>query len=185
MSEGAREWARVLVTLSVPLEVSCWLAQPLHFASVSLLSFLTRRWPLHLRLSVWQEAATAVAVVAKEDEDDVSDKNSESDEGEADKDSPSERDEDSDKQSDTEVDEMGGDDEEVSGQNVTPSVIGVLEFSVWDWNGARVDSIIHSMNTGWHPDNYDVMFMHLFEGSNLKKNVFKKKKNIILIKGKS
>uniref|UniRef100_A0A668TDT6 J domain-containing protein n=1 Tax=Oreochromis aureus TaxID=47969 RepID=A0A668TDT6_OREAU len=35
-----------------------------------------------------------------------------SDEGEANKDSPSERDEDSDKQSDTEVDEMAGDDEE-------------------------------------------------------------------------
>uniref|UniRef100_A0A8D0D3V4 Translocation protein SEC63 homolog n=1 Tax=Sander lucioperca TaxID=283035 RepID=A0A8D0D3V4_SANLU len=52
------------------------------------------------------------AAAVKEDEDEVSDKGSESDEGEANKDSPSERDEDSDKQSDTEVDEIAGDDEE-------------------------------------------------------------------------
>lgn len=80
-----------------------------HHAAGVILPYL----PLTEPPSVWQEAAAAVAVVAKEDEDDVSDKGSESDEGEADKDSPSERDEDSDKQSDTEVDEMGGDDEEV------------------------------------------------------------------------
>uniref|UniRef100_A0AAQ5YZ60 J domain-containing protein n=1 Tax=Amphiprion ocellaris TaxID=80972 RepID=A0AAQ5YZ60_AMPOC len=55
--------------------------------------------------------ATSTAA-AKEEEDEASDKGSESDEGEANKDSPSERDEDSDKQSDTEVDEMAGDDEE-------------------------------------------------------------------------
>uniref|UniRef100_A0A8C2ZUV1 SEC63 homolog, protein translocation regulator n=1 Tax=Cyclopterus lumpus TaxID=8103 RepID=A0A8C2ZUV1_CYCLU len=54
------------------------------------------------------------AVVVKEEEEEASDKGSESDEAEAEanKDSPSERDEDSDKQSDTEVDEMAGDDEE-------------------------------------------------------------------------
>ncbi|XP_031726178.1 translocation protein SEC63 homolog [Anarrhichthys ocellatus] len=59
-------------------------------------------------------AATAAAVVVKEEEEEASDKGSESDEAEAEanKDSPSERDEDSDKQSDTEVDEMAGDDEE-------------------------------------------------------------------------
>ncbi|KAM9783059.1 translocation protein SEC63 homolog [Neosynchiropus ocellatus] len=56
-------------------------------------------------------AATA-ATAAKEEDDEASDKSCESDEGEANKDSPSERDEDSDKQSDTEVDEMAGDDEE-------------------------------------------------------------------------
>ncbi|XP_037100520.1 translocation protein SEC63 homolog isoform X2 [Syngnathus acus] len=49
---------------------------------------------------------------AKEEDEEVSDKGSESDEAETNKDSPSERDEDSDKQSDTEVDEMAGDDEE-------------------------------------------------------------------------
>lgn len=59
-----------------------------------------------------QEAAPAAATV-KEDDEDASGKGSESDEGEANKDSPSERDDDSDKQSDTEVDEMAGDDEEV------------------------------------------------------------------------
>uniref|UniRef100_A0A3Q3AWI7 Translocation protein SEC63 homolog n=1 Tax=Kryptolebias marmoratus TaxID=37003 RepID=A0A3Q3AWI7_KRYMA len=48
----------------------------------------------------------------KEEEDEASDKGSESDEAEANKDSLSERDEDSDKQSDTEVDEVAGDDEE-------------------------------------------------------------------------
>ncbi|XP_076025582.1 translocation protein SEC63 homolog isoform X2 [Genypterus blacodes] len=57
-------------------------------------------------------ATTATSAVAKEDEDEASDKGSESEEGEANKDSPSERDEDSDKQSDTEVDEIAGDDEE-------------------------------------------------------------------------
>uniref|UniRef100_A0A672G2P2 J domain-containing protein n=1 Tax=Salarias fasciatus TaxID=181472 RepID=A0A672G2P2_SALFA len=56
--------------------------------------------------------APSAAAATKEDDDDASDKGSESDEGEANKDSPSERDEDSDKQSDTEVDEMAGDDEE-------------------------------------------------------------------------
>uniref|UniRef100_A0A8C2ZTR4 SEC63 homolog, protein translocation regulator n=1 Tax=Cyclopterus lumpus TaxID=8103 RepID=A0A8C2ZTR4_CYCLU len=57
---------------------------------------------------------TTAAVVVKEEEEEASDKGSESDEAEAEanKDSPSERDEDSDKQSDTEVDEMAGDDEE-------------------------------------------------------------------------
>ncbi|XP_064196488.1 translocation protein SEC63 homolog isoform X2 [Anguilla rostrata] len=54
----------------------------------------------------------APAAAAKEEDEDASDKGSDSDEGEATKDSPSERDEESDKQSDTEVDEMGGDDEE-------------------------------------------------------------------------
>uniref|UniRef100_A0A8D3DQP3 Translocation protein SEC63 homolog n=1 Tax=Scophthalmus maximus TaxID=52904 RepID=A0A8D3DQP3_SCOMX len=62
-------------------------------------------------LNVVAATATAAASV-KEEEDEASDKGSESDEGEANKDSPSERDEDSDKQSDTEVDEMAGDDEE-------------------------------------------------------------------------
>ncbi|KAJ8355658.1 hypothetical protein SKAU_G00184520 [Synaphobranchus kaupii] len=57
-------------------------------------------------------AAAAAATPAKEEDEDASDKGSDSDEGEANKDSPSERDEESDKQSDTEVDEMGGDDEE-------------------------------------------------------------------------
>uniref|UniRef100_A0A3B4UGU9 SEC63 homolog, protein translocation regulator n=1 Tax=Seriola dumerili TaxID=41447 RepID=A0A3B4UGU9_SERDU len=56
--------------------------------------------------------AASSAVAVKEEEDEASDKGSESDEGEANKDSPSERDDDSDKQSDTEVDEMAGDDEE-------------------------------------------------------------------------
>uniref|UniRef100_A0A3P9CE52 Translocation protein SEC63 homolog n=1 Tax=Maylandia zebra TaxID=106582 RepID=A0A3P9CE52_9CICH len=55
---------------------------------------------------------STATVATKEEDDDGSDKGSESDEGEANKDSPSERDEDSDKQSDTEVDEMAGDDEE-------------------------------------------------------------------------
>lgn len=50
---------------------------------------------------------------SKEEEDDLSDKGSESDEAEGNKDSPSERDEESDKQSDTELDEIAGDDEEV------------------------------------------------------------------------
>lgn len=50
---------------------------------------------------------------SKEEEDDLSDKGSESDEAEGNKDSPSERDEESDKQSDNELDEIGGDDEEV------------------------------------------------------------------------
>uniref|UniRef100_A0A8C2ZVD9 Translocation protein SEC63 homolog n=1 Tax=Cyclopterus lumpus TaxID=8103 RepID=A0A8C2ZVD9_CYCLU len=59
-------------------------------------------------------AGSVPAVVVKEEEEEASDKGSESDEAEAEanKDSPSERDEDSDKQSDTEVDEMAGDDEE-------------------------------------------------------------------------
>ncbi|TNN71634.1 Translocation protein SEC63 [Liparis tanakae] len=61
-------------------------------------------------------AVRTSAVVVKEEEEEASDKGSESDEAEAEaeanKDSPSERDEDSDKQSDTEVDEMAGDDEE-------------------------------------------------------------------------
>lgn len=54
-----------------------------------------------------------VAVATKEEEEDLSDKGSESEEAEGNKDSPSERDEESDKQSDTEVDEIAGDDEEV------------------------------------------------------------------------
>uniref|UniRef100_A0A3Q2XM63 Translocation protein SEC63 homolog n=1 Tax=Hippocampus comes TaxID=109280 RepID=A0A3Q2XM63_HIPCM len=57
----------------------------------------------------WQEAPSAAK---EEEEEEVSDKGSESDEGETSKYSPRERDEDSDKQSDTEVDEMAGDDEE-------------------------------------------------------------------------
>lgn len=58
---------------------------------------------------------SAAASTTKEEDDEASDKGSESDEGETNKDSPSERDEESDKQSDTEVDEGGGgDDEEVS-----------------------------------------------------------------------
>uniref|UniRef100_A0A8C7ZAZ4 Translocation protein SEC63 homolog n=1 Tax=Oryzias sinensis TaxID=183150 RepID=A0A8C7ZAZ4_9TELE len=52
------------------------------------------------------------APAGKEEDDDVSDKGSESDEAEVNKDSHSERDEDSDKHSDTEVDEIAGDDEE-------------------------------------------------------------------------
>uniref|UniRef100_A0A8C1T6P6 Translocation protein SEC63 homolog n=1 Tax=Cyprinus carpio TaxID=7962 RepID=A0A8C1T6P6_CYPCA len=52
------------------------------------------------------------AAASKVEEDDLSDKGSESDEAEGNKDSPSERDEESDKQSDTEVDEIAGDDEE-------------------------------------------------------------------------
>uniref|UniRef100_A0A667XQN1 Translocation protein SEC63 homolog n=1 Tax=Myripristis murdjan TaxID=586833 RepID=A0A667XQN1_9TELE len=57
-------------------------------------------------------AGNVTAAAAKEEEEEGSDKASESDEGEANKDSPSERDEESDKQSDTEVDEIAGDDEE-------------------------------------------------------------------------
>ncbi|XP_007553053.1 translocation protein SEC63 homolog isoform X2 [Poecilia formosa] len=55
---------------------------------------------------------SAAASAAKDEDDEASDKGSESDEGETNKDSPSERDDESDKQSDTEVDEGGGDDEE-------------------------------------------------------------------------
>lgn len=54
-----------------------------------------------------------IAAAAKEEDEDLSDKGSESDEAEANKDSPSERDDESDKQSDTEADEVAGDDEEV------------------------------------------------------------------------
>ncbi|KAG7260469.1 hypothetical protein CRUP_011218, partial [Coryphaenoides rupestris] len=54
----------------------------------------------------------ALAAAKEEDEEGGSDKGSESEEGEANKDSASERDDESDKQSDTEVDEIAGDDEE-------------------------------------------------------------------------
>ncbi|XP_062323285.1 translocation protein SEC63 homolog [Osmerus eperlanus] len=57
-------------------------------------------------------AGNEVVATAKEEEEEGSDKGSESDEAEANKDSPSERDDESDKQSDTEVDEIAGDDEE-------------------------------------------------------------------------
>ncbi|XP_030626411.1 translocation protein SEC63 homolog isoform X1 [Chanos chanos] len=57
-------------------------------------------------------AGNEVAAVAKEEEEDVSDKGSESDEAEGNKDTASERDDESEKQSDTEMDEVAGDDEE-------------------------------------------------------------------------
>uniref|UniRef100_A0A8C3ZUJ0 Translocation protein SEC63 homolog n=1 Tax=Denticeps clupeoides TaxID=299321 RepID=A0A8C3ZUJ0_9TELE len=51
-------------------------------------------------------------VAVKEEDEEASDKGSESDEGEGNKDTPSEREEESDKQSDAEMDQMGGDDEQ-------------------------------------------------------------------------
>ncbi|XP_029632903.1 translocation protein SEC63 homolog isoform X1 [Salmo trutta] len=78
---------------------------------------LTKKKPLPLPAAKAKQAngsasGSEVVAVAKEDEEDGSDKGSESEEGEGNKDSPSERDEESDKQSDTEQDEIAGDDEE-------------------------------------------------------------------------
>uniref|UniRef100_A0A3P8XP12 Translocation protein SEC63 homolog n=1 Tax=Esox lucius TaxID=8010 RepID=A0A3P8XP12_ESOLU len=76
---------------------------------------LTKKKPLPLPASKAKQAngSDVVGVVKEEEEDeDASDKGSESEDGEGNKDSPSERDEESDKQSDTEVDEIAGDDEE-------------------------------------------------------------------------
>ncbi|XP_010881367.2 translocation protein SEC63 homolog [Esox lucius] len=80
---------------------------------------LTKKKPLPLPASKAKQANGSapgndvVGVVKEEEEDeDASDKGSESEDGEGNKDSPSERDEESDKQSDTEVDEIAGDDEE-------------------------------------------------------------------------
>lgn len=78
---------------------------------------LTKKKPLPLPAAKAKQAngsasGSEVVAVAKEDEEDRSDKGSESEEGEGNKDSPSERDEESDKQSDTEQDEIAGDDEE-------------------------------------------------------------------------
>uniref|UniRef100_A0A8C7ZBJ0 Translocation protein SEC63 homolog n=1 Tax=Oryzias sinensis TaxID=183150 RepID=A0A8C7ZBJ0_9TELE len=72
---------------------------------------LTRKRMAELTNPPTTTTSTA-APAGKEEDDDVSDKGSESDEAEVNKDSHSERDEDSDKHSDTEVDEIAGDDEE-------------------------------------------------------------------------
>uniref|UniRef100_A0A3P8XP42 Translocation protein SEC63 homolog n=1 Tax=Esox lucius TaxID=8010 RepID=A0A3P8XP42_ESOLU len=69
---------------------------------------LTKKKPLPLPASKAKQANGS----EEEEDEDASDKGSESEDGEGNKDSPSERDEESDKQSDTEVDEIAGDDEE-------------------------------------------------------------------------
>uniref|UniRef100_A0A6Q2YBQ2 Translocation protein SEC63 homolog n=1 Tax=Esox lucius TaxID=8010 RepID=A0A6Q2YBQ2_ESOLU len=77
---------------------------------------LTKKKPLPLPASKAKQANGSapgnVSSQSQEEDEDASDKGSESEDGEGNKDSPSERDEESDKQSDTEVDEIAGDDEE-------------------------------------------------------------------------
>uniref|UniRef100_A0A6Q2WRT9 J domain-containing protein n=1 Tax=Esox lucius TaxID=8010 RepID=A0A6Q2WRT9_ESOLU len=74
---------------------------------------LTKKKPLPLPASKAKQANGSAPGNEEEEDEDASDKGSESEDGEGNKDSPSERDEESDKQSDTEVDEIAGDDEEV------------------------------------------------------------------------